>query len=94
MPEAQHQTEAREQRVRERDARSSRIRELLEHDEIGAAFDEVKQRFIAQWEQTRDPAFRENMWMAVNILTLVRTHLASLAVGEPNGALREIERAK
>ncbi len=62
--------------------------------EIGAAFDDVKAQFISTWESCRDAHERDNLWTAVDILNQVRSRMASMASGEPDGSVSAIRRVK
>lgn len=78
----------------QRRVRASRVRDMMDDGEIGAAFDDVKAQFISQWEACRDAHERDNLWRAVDILNQVRGRLAAMAAGEPDGSVTAIRRIK
>lgn len=63
----------------ERRVRASRIRELLQHDEVNNAFTDIEAQFVEQWKDAFDAKERDNLWQAVRILRQLRQHLGALS---------------
>lgn len=63
----------------ERAARSARIRELLAHSEVQAAFAQIDADLINEWKNSRETNERENCWHALQIMERLKTWLNSNA---------------
>jgi len=61
----------------ERNARSARIRELLDHPDVKDVFSEVESDLTGEWKRTFDTPGRENLWQAIRALGLIQAKLAS-----------------
>jgi hypothetical protein len=72
----------------QRAARAVSIRALLDDPNIKDAFASIEADISEEWRRTFDPAERENLWRAINIMDRLKTWLVS------NSSLTEIKRAK
>lgn len=78
----------------ERRARAFRVQAMMEDGEISSAFDDIEAEFTEEWKRTSDPAQRENLWHAVNVLSLVRQRMANYASAASDGSMSAIKRNK
>jgi hypothetical protein len=75
----------------ERDiARGARAEELLRSELLQEAFAELDATYVQAWRiaPSRDVTMREKLWMAVNIIGLVKDHLGKIAA---NGKLAQAD---
>jgi hypothetical protein len=70
--------------------RGARAKELLESDVMREVFRAIEADYIAGWRATsaRDTDARERLWLAVQVLGLVKDHLVIVA---NNGKLAQAE---
>ena len=64
-----------EQRAR----RAVAVRALLDDPNMKEAFASIEADLTAEWKRSFDPAERENLWRAVNIMERLKTWLHSAA---------------
>jgi hypothetical protein len=59
-------------------SRAARAQALIDNEFLGEAFDKLDAEYIRAWRGTpaRDVMAREKLWQAVNVVGLVRDHLA------------------
>jgi hypothetical protein len=71
-------------------ARGARAKELLESDLMKDIFTRLEADYIAGWRNTvaRDTDARERLWLAVQVIGLVKDHLIIVA---NNGKLAQAE---
>jgi hypothetical protein len=71
-------------------ARGARAKELLESDLMKDIFTRLEADYIAGWRNTcaRDTDVRERLWLAVQVIGLVKDHLIIVA---NNGKLAQAE---
>jgi hypothetical protein len=71
-------------------ARAARAQALIENELLTEAFDKLDAEYIRAWRVTpvRDVMAREKLWQAVNVVGLVRGHLAKIVAG---GTLAQAE---
>jgi hypothetical protein len=71
-------------------ARGARAKELLESDLMKDIFTRLEADYIAGWRNTsaRDTDVRERLWLAVQVIALVKDHLIIVA---NNGKLAQAE---
>jgi hypothetical protein len=71
-------------------ARGARAKELLESDLMQDIFTRLEADYIAGWRNTcaRDTDVRERLWLAVQVIALVKDHLIIVA---NNGKLAQAE---
>jgi hypothetical protein len=62
-------------------ARGARAKELLESELLKAVFAQIEADYIEGWRRTsaRDTDARERLWLAVQVLGLVKDHLVIVA---------------
>jgi hypothetical protein len=70
--------------------RGVRAEELLDNELLGGAFTALEASYISAWRATGidDSSGREKLFLAINIVSKVRDHLASVVA---NGKLAEAE---
>jgi hypothetical protein len=73
----------------EKAARAARIKDLLDHPEVKAAFAYVEDSFIGEWRRAQTSAERENMWLALQIVERVRTWMLSTSSGDLTAIRRQ-----
>lgn len=73
----------------EKATRAARIKELLDHPEVKAAFAYVEETFIGEWRRAQTPAERENMWLALQIVERVRVWMQSTSSGDLTAVRRQ-----
>jgi hypothetical protein len=61
-------------------SRAARAQALIDNELLGEAFDKLDAEYIRAWRGTpaRDVMAREKLWQAVNVVGLVRDHLARI----------------
>jgi hypothetical protein len=61
-------------------SRAARAQALLDNELLAEAFDTLDAEYIRAWRGTpaRDVLAREKLWQAVNVVGLVRGHLARI----------------
>lgn len=61
-------------------ARANRAAQLLDDDLLKGAFESLEQSYIAAWRQTNieDVSAREKLFLAINIVGKVRSHLQTV----------------
>jgi hypothetical protein len=71
-------------------ARGARAKELLESDLVKDIFTRIESDYLAGWRNTcaRDTDARERLWLAVQVIGLVKDHLMIMA---NNGKLARAE---
>jgi hypothetical protein len=71
-------------------ARGARAKELLESELMKEIFTQLEADYIAGWRNSgaRDTDARERLWLAVQIIGLVKDHLI---IGANNGKLAQAE---
>jgi len=64
-------------------ARGLHAGRLLEDELLAAAFNTLEADYIAAWKTTasRDTDARERLWQALQVVGLVRSHLAAIVAG-------------
>ena len=67
----------------ERQARGSRMREMLASDDVQAAFAEIEQDIIAEWRRTVWPWRQRMKWNELRGLERLKTRLANYAGRAP-----------
>lgn len=77
----------------ERQARSITFRAALEDGVIRACLDDLEAQFTNEWKAAGTMEERENLFRTVRVLTLLRSHAASIIAGEHDGisAIRRIK---
>jgi hypothetical protein len=72
--------------------RGERAKALIENDLLQEAFARLEADYIAAWRSSpaRDTDARERLWQAVNVLGLVRAHIAVM-VSSGKLAQRELD---
>ena len=63
----------------QRAARAAAIRALLDDANVKAAFAQVEQDLVDAWRRCHDPAERENLWRAVQVMERMLCWLRSAA---------------
>jgi hypothetical protein len=61
----------------ERNARASRLRELLEHQDVKDAIASIESDLTKAWRACHDTQERENLWRSQHILGLLTQRLAT-----------------
>jgi hypothetical protein len=71
-------------------ARAARAQSLLSNELLAEAFEALDATYVKAWRMTpaRDVAAREKLWQAVNVVGLVRDHLAKIVA---DGRLAQAE---
>jgi len=71
-------------------SRAARAQALVENELLTEAFDKLDAEYIRAWRVTpvRDVMAREKLWQAVNVVGLVRGHLAKIVA---DGRLAQAE---
>jgi hypothetical protein len=77
-------------------SRAARAAALLENELLAEAFAKLDADYVRAWRVTpaRDVAAREKLWQAVNVVGLVRDHLAKIISGGTLAAAELTMRAK
>lgn len=77
----------------ERQARSIQFRAALEDGVLRACLDDLETQFTTEWKGAATVDERENLHRTIRILTLLRSHAASIIAGEHDGisAIRRIK---
>lgn len=75
----------------ERAGRAIAIRALLDDPTIQEALADIEADIIAEWRKTHDACERDNLWMALNIMTRLQTWLIS---GRTSGDMTALKRVK
>ena len=73
----------------QRAMRAVAVRALLDDQNVRDAFVSIEADLTDEWRRCRDPAERENLWRAVNVIERLRTWLQSAASGDL-AALRRV----
>jgi hypothetical protein len=74
----------------QRAARAVSVRALLDDPNVKDAFASIESDIMGEWRRTFDPAERENLWRAINIMDRLQTWLLSGATSD----LTALRRAK
>lgn len=78
----------------ERQARAIQYKAALEDGVVHDALSAVEHQFMTEWKIASTLDERENLHRAVRIIGLLRSHMASIAAGEPSGGISAIKRVK
>jgi len=78
----------------ERRARAIQYNAALEDGVIYEALDAVESQFINEWKAAATTDERENCHRVIRVIGLMRSHIASIAKGEPDGGISAIRRIK
>ena len=63
----------------ERAARGARYQELLAGGEITDALNTIERQYVDEWSGCFDPAGRESLWQAVQVVRKIKAHFGQLA---------------
>ena len=63
--------------VEQRNARASRLRELLENDDVKDAFATIEAELTEEWKNTFDANERENLWRTIRVMGMLQSRLGS-----------------
>lgn len=77
----------------ERQARSIQFRAAMDDGVLRAGLDDLEAQFTNEWKSANTLEERENLHRTIRILTLLRSHAASIIAGEHDGisAIRRIK---
>lgn len=78
----------------ERRAKSYEYRAALESGIVHESLDAIERQLTSEWKIATTTDERENLHCAVRIISLLRSHMASIAAGEPDGGISAIKRVK
>ncbi len=65
-----------EHALRERAALGARFREVL--PDIRAGLDEIERTYADEWARSFDPAERDNLWRAVQVVRKLKAHFGEI----------------
>lgn len=67
-------------KLHEDQARAARAQDLIQNELLNEAFDELEKAYIDHWRGTHveDHAAREKLFLAVNIIGKIKTHLITV----------------
>jgi hypothetical protein len=63
----------------QRRAQAVAVRALLEDPNVQDAFATIEGDLVAEWKRTFDPAERENLWRAINVIDRLKAWMTSSA---------------